>query len=203
MRHFLLAALIVPLDQASWTLLSYKNLPSHQISYTSGMKISVESSAGPLVHKFTTPRSIKSLSVSALLSKNIQTTSKLGSSGADDFPLRIGLIVAGKKRLNFMQRMAAPEWVKKLYAVAPEGAGIEKILFLNFTAHGQEASFTKRTHPKSELMEERVVGDFKEGRLEQKIEVDLKSDILGLWISIDGDDTKSKFETTLQRIILE
>lgn len=203
MKHLWLAAFLVPLDQTEWTLLSYKNFPAHQVTHTSEMKISVNASAGPLVYKLPTPRLVKSLSVSALLSKNIQTSSKLGSVGADDFPLRIGLIVAGKKKLNFMQRIAAPEWVKKLYAVAPDGAGINKILFLNFTASGQEASFTKRTHPKSDLIEELVVGEFKAGRLEQKVDVDLKSEVLGLWISVDGDDTKSTFETTIQKIILE
>ena len=203
MRHLFLAAFIVPLDHASWTLLSYNNLASHQVSYVSGMKISVDGSAGPLVHKFLVPVPVKSLSVTALLSRNIQTSLQLGSSGADDFPLRIGFIVAGKKRLNFMQRMGAADWVKKLYAVAPEGAGIEKIVFLNFTAKGQKASFTKRNHPKSDLMEELVVGEFKQGRLDQKIKVDIKNDVLGLWISVDGDDTKSTFETTIQKIILE
>jgi len=203
MKRLLFAALVVPLDQASWSLLSYKNIPAHQISHADGISITVDASAGPLVHKFATPVHIERISVTGTFTGQVQTSAKLGAPGADDFPLRIGLIVAGKKRLNFMQRLAAPDWVKKLYALAPEGTGIEKIHFLNFTTQTQEADFTSRSHPKSELIEERVVGRFVDGKLQQDVNVEIDGTVLGLWLSVDGDDTKSRFSTTIKKITLE
>lgn len=200
MRRFLFAALVVPLDQASWSSLSYKNLPAHQISHNDGIVVTVDASAGPLVHKFSTPLRLSKLSVSATLEGELRTTQQLGAPSADDFPLRIGLIVAGKKRLSFMQRLAAPDWVKKLYALAPQGQGVDKIQFLNFTPQTQAASFTARTHPKSELLEERVVGRFVEGKLQQDVVIDVDGAVLGLWLSVDGDDTKSRFVTHVREI---
>ncbi len=203
MKRFLFAALVVPLDDGAWSLLSYKNLPAHQISHSDGIAVTVDASSGPLVYKFATPVRIERISVSATFAGQIKTMEKLGAAGADDFPLRIGLIVAGKKRLSFLQRMSAPDWVKKLYALAPEGSGIEKIHFLNFTTQNQEASFTARTHPKSELIEERVVGSFVDGKLQQNVDIDVDGTMLGLWLSVDGDDTKSRFVTVVKEIILE
>lgn len=203
MKRFLFAALVVPLDEGAWSLLSYKNLPAHQISHSDGIAVTVDASAGPLVHKFATPLRIERISVSATFEGQIKTTDKLGAPGADDFPLRIGFIVAGKKRLSFMQRIAAPDWVKKLYALAPQGQGIDKIEFLNFTPQTHEASFSTRTHPKSELIEERVVGRFVDGKLQQDIAVASDRKVLGLWLSVDGDDTKSRFVTVIKNLVVE
>lgn len=203
MRNYLFAVLIVPLDQASWTVLSYKDLPNHGISYSDGLTISVESSAGPLIHKFEKPLRIISIEITAMFSGLIKGAAKLGAAGSDDFPLRIGLIIAGKKRLSFMQSLIAPEWVKKLYAMAPKGVGIEQIYFFNYIPDGSEAAFTKRTHPSSELIVEQVVGRFNNGKVEQRIEIEHSDLVLGIWLSVDGDDTKSRFETSIKAISVE
>ncbi len=203
MRSLLFAALVVPLDQASWSSLAYKDIPANQVSHAEGITVTVDASAGPLVHKFRAPLSLSRLAVSATFEGQLRTSQKLGALGGDDFPLRIGLIVAGKKRLSFLQRLTAPDWVKKLYALAPEGEGVEKIQFLNFTAQNHEASFSFRTHPKSKLLEERVVGRFVDGKLQQEVMIQPAGLVLGLWLSVDGDDTKSRFVTAIKQIVIE
>jgi hypothetical protein len=203
MKRFVFAAFLVPLDASSWKALSYQNIPSHRISFGERMEVSVEASAGPLVHRFAAPKRITRVKVSAQFRGALDTTEPLGSSGADDFPLRLGLIRSGSKRLSFLQRLAAPDWVKELYKLAPKDGGIDAISFLNFLPEGKTASFQVRHHPKSELLEERIVGAFVNGTLSSSTPIEGAADVVGLWISVDGDDTKSRFTTTITAIELE
>ena len=58
-----------------------------------------------------------------------------------------------------------------------------------------------RIHPKSKLMVEEIIGSFPENK---KISYTLKSplDVVALWISIDGDDTKTSFVTEISDLQL-
>ncbi|MCB0422601.1 MAG: hypothetical protein KDD61_16485, partial [Bdellovibrionales bacterium] len=84
-----------------------------------------------------------------------------------------------------------------------EGAGIDKIYFFNLV--DQEAlKGSERQHPLSEYIHEKNVWfQNEEGPFEFTHTLNKPLKILAIWISIDGDDTKSSFETSLSEIKLE
>ena len=205
-RGLMFAALVLPLDQpAKWEQAVYSKIPKNEISYSKeGLGIKVNSSASPLIYPFDQMKRVQSFKVRGEFKGLVKMTdfSKQGSDGFDDYPLRIGFIVPGKKRLNALERAFAPAWVKNLYAKAPKGSGIDRIQFFSLTQNPLQKG-QSRGHPRSDLIRE----DFFEivsspGKFEYDFK--LKEPIMasGLWISIDGDDTKSAFEVLISILAL-
>ena len=94
-------------------------------------------------------------------------------------------------------------WIKTLFDLAPKGTGIDRIQFLNAVQY-PDLLGRQRQHPLSELIHENNVwlldapGDFNlEYRLEQPLEV------IAVWLSIDGDDSRSQYTTLIRRLELE
>lgn len=52
---------------------------------------------------------------------------KQGERGFDDYAVRVGLVGSGRLKLNWRERIAAADWVKRLFALAPPAAGIGKM----------------------------------------------------------------------------
>lgn len=203
-RGLMFVALALPLDQsANWEQAVYSKIPKNEISYgKEGLAIKVNSSASPLIYPFAQVKRVQSFKVRGEFKglPKMSDPSKQGSDGFDDFPLRVGFIVPGKKTLNAVQRAFAPAWVKNLYAKAPKGSGIDRIQFYSLTQNPSQKG-QSREHPRSDLIRE----DFFEvvsspGKFEYEFK--LKEPIMasGLWISTDGDDTKSAFEVLISNL---
>src|SRR4051812_23372563 len=126
MKKFILpVVLALPLSQPQWEMLKYSSIPSHELSFApSELRIKVKSSAAPIIHKLKAPMTVKEVRLKASMVGKINYGGKTpGEKGADDFPLRIGLVVAGDKRLGTFQSAFAPAWIVRLHELAPAGTG--------------------------------------------------------------------------------
>jgi len=207
LKSLLLAgAIVLPLqDQGNWQLLEYSNLPANQVEFLDrGMLVSVNQSASPIVYPLDEPTRVSRISVSGELTNllNVGPGSQ-GLAGEDDFSLKVGLVVAGDRRLNFMQRMISPGWVRALHALAPEGSGIDRIVFLTAVQHQSQLG-QQRQHPLSDLIYERNVWVLdRSGPFELHHELDSPLDVVGVWLSIDGDDSRSTYSVLISSLTLE
>lgn len=168
------------------------------------MLVSVNQSASPIVYPLDETKRVSRISVSGELKNllNVQPGSQ-GLAGEDDFCLKIGLVIAGDKRLNYIQRMVSAEWVRTLYGLAPEDAGIDRIVFLNAVQHESQVG-QQRQHPLSDLIYERNVWLLdRSGSFELNYELAVPHDVVAVWLSIDGDDSRSNYSMLISRLTLE
>ncbi len=200
----------IPLDRADgWQVLEYSGIPSHEIDFTpDGMTIAVRQSASPVIFPIK-PQIITTLKVSAEISGELQLKPfRQGDKGNDDFLFRVGLVYEGEHTLNFIQRSFAANWIRVLFDLAPKGTGVERIQFYNAYSDPLLTD-TVRVHPLSKLMSEHFItyvpeaigNEFRTIQFEVQPETDRR--VLALWISSDGDDTKSSFRVKIREIKLQ
>ena len=113
-------------------------------------------------------------------------------------------MVKGTQTLNFAKKLVAPSWVKTLFSLAPKGTGVDHIYFYNAVQQA-ELKGKERNHPLSELIKENFKWQLKFddngiAKFDFSTEVENPKTTLALWISIDGDDTGSQFETLISDI---
>lgn len=216
MRHFLALSLLfiasaaasleVPVDNLqSWVILSFSKIKPNEVSVEKGeMHIAVRNSASPLIYKFDKPLRITGFTVEASWTGalNIPPDAIEGDKGADDFVLKFGIVEAGDRRLNWLQRRIAADWIKQLFELAPPDSGVSRINFLS-TTQQESLLGTTRTHPLSDLLfENRILYLDSTGPFEMSYDFAEPVEALGLWLSIDGDDTGSNFDLRIRDIAL-
>ncbi len=192
---------VLDLSADKWVSLTYNKIPGNTIIFEDNqMRVKVNSSAGPIVYKLNQKTQVIEVRVKGKWAGN-----KLIESGDfdEDSILRLGLVAVGTKTLTGPKKWFAADWVKKLFSLAPEGLGLDKIYFLN-VSNRKNLLGKKRVHPKSELIQESIVEIVsKEGEFSFSKKLDAPMNIAAVWLSIDGDDTKSKFETRLTELQLK
>jgi hypothetical protein len=201
-------AISVPmqLDKHHWQSLKYRNIPANRVTeLAQGLQIQIDASASPLIYVFDEAQIINQVSVDGMIGNLpvIPQGLKQGEKGADDFPFRLGLVLEGDKTLNFAQKLIAAEWVKILFGLAPEEAGIDHIMFLNLANPGyQYAADTPREHPNSKgLFTETFVGRIAaDENFSFGYQLPMPVKVIALWISADGDDTGSSYTLTVNSI---
>jgi hypothetical protein len=113
---------------------------------------------------------------------------------------RAGLVLTGNRRLGFFGRMFAPEWVKKLHALALPNQGISKVRFFNIWTD-QDQIGRHRVHPDSDLFDEEVVAVPRaDGTFELDVPLVPPVESVAVWLSSDGDDSGSVFTVLVERI---
>lgn len=203
---FLFASFMIPLnEQGAWQVLKYRNLPSNKVTFSSsGLELGVKNSASPVIYPFSKVQKLRAVKILGRVTGhlNIAKGTVQGDQVADDYQVRVGFVLKGQKRLNAIQKMLAADWIVKLYELAPPDVGIDKIYFLNATQIAGSLGLNRK-HPVSELIEERVLwslpqdGDFSLNHRFSEI-----NEVLALWLSSDGDDTKSEYLVQISRIEL-
>ncbi len=192
-------------DLQRWTSLSFSSIPANTVSVEDGnLHISVNKSASPLVYKLGEPLAVMSLAVKARWSGklNIPQDAVQGEAGADDFILKLGIVEAGDRTLNWLQRRIAADWIRQLFKLAPKGTGVERINFLS-TTQQQNLLGSRRTHPLNDLLyETRIAYLESPGEFEMLYQFEKPVVVLGIWISADGDDTGSSFDLSIEQITL-
>ncbi|NNE62087.1 MAG: hypothetical protein HKN35_14425, partial [Woeseia sp.] len=89
------------------------------------------------------------------------------------------------------------------FKLAPEDSGVERINFLS-TTQQKDRLGTSRQHPLSDLLyESRIVYLDAPGSFELKHDFPEPVETLGLWVSVDGDDTGSNFDLRIDSITLD
>lgn len=196
----------VPLnDERRWHALKFNNRAPHTLRFTeSGLEIAVRRSAMPLLCPLPQAVRVNSIHVQGRIIGSIEVApEKQGKKGYDDYSLRVGLVEPGATTLTARERRAAADWVKALFDLAPAGRGIAKVHFLNLGVDSSEIG-RARQHPMSKLLEEEVVAAPKpDGSFEFVRSFNPPMEVCAIWISTDGDDTKSSFQTAINQIELE
>lgn len=194
----------VPLTSGNnWEVLRYSRIPANQVDFSKdGLKITVDKSAGPLVYPLK-PRLVQEVSFEIEIYGNINLNGQAqGSKGVDDFLFRLGLVYEGEHTLNFLQRRFAADWILRLFELASEETGVGRIQFYNVYSDSTLAN-TQRMHPQSKLIGESFIFPAPtNGKLSARIKTNSDAKVLALWISVDGDDTKSTFTVHLKEVLL-
>jgi hypothetical protein len=200
------AAFAVPLQQMDdWQLLQYSGIAPNQISFAQeGMTVKVMGSASPIIYPLDEARLVRRIEVTGTLYELLTLDAeKQGLKDNDDFGLKIGLVVAGDKTLNGMQKLFSADWVKRLYALAPDGSGIDSIYFLNAVQASARLG-QQRQHPLSDLIFENNVWLLdKPGDFAMAHTLDKPRKVIAIWLSIDGDDSRSNYSTLIKSLHLE
>jgi hypothetical protein len=204
--HTTTQTLRVPLnDERRWHALKYDKRTPHTLRFTeSGLEISVRRSAMPLLCPLPQAVRVNSIHVKGRIIGSIEVTpEKQGKKGYDDYSLRVGLVEPGATTLTARERRAAADWVKALFDLAPAGRGITKVHFLNLGVDRSEIGRT-RQHPMSKLLEEEVVAaPQSDGSFDFVRVFSPPMEVCAVWISTDGDDTKSSFQTIINQLDFE
>ena len=125
-----------------------------------------------------------------------------GSKEADDFRLRVGLVYQGDKRMNMMQRMIAPKWLKTMFDLAPEDQGISRVEFFGTWTDSTLAG-SDLTHFATDLWQQHFVLEVSaNGEINQQVLVPSDAPVVALWLSSDGDNTGSQFSVQIEEITL-
>ncbi len=194
-----------PLDSpAGWQLLEYRGIPPHRVRFSpAGLELRIDRSAMPLVHPLPKPMAVRSVRVRGRIEGTLAIPpGRQGEEKFDDYAFRLGLVESGNRTLNFLQRLTAADWVRRLFELAPKDSGISRILFLNV---GIDASRIgkARQHPLSELLYERVVAAPRaDNRFDFEHVLDQPATTLAVWLSADGDDSGSVFTVHVEEITL-
>lgn len=191
-------------DMSQWTELKFSKISANKVTYAKDyLQVEVDNSASPLIFKFSQVQEVREIKVNLEFTGAMKTEKdKIWSETFEEDSLfRIGLVAEGSKKLSAMSALFAPDWVKKMFSLAPPGVGLDKIYFYNVTRF-KELVGQKRIHPASEYMsEENVIYKLPEQNeitFSKKFTPPIKS--VGAWLSIDGDDSKSKFKVRIKSI---
>lgn len=158
----------------------------------------------PLIYPLEMPATVRSVRVRGRI---VQGSLALppgsqGEKGFDDYIFRLGLVEPGERTLNFLQRQVAAAWVRKLFELAPPGGGISRIHFFNVGAEKAHLGRT-RVHPLSDLLLEKIVAlPAADGRFDFTHVLERPLQAIAVWLSADGDDTKSRYTLLIEAIEL-
>ena len=200
-----LGLLAIPLDKkAQWTDLGFSQSRKTLTSFSSeGLRLAIDKSSSPLFYPLSQILKVHTVKLEFELSglPKIPEGSTEGLDHADDFSLRLGLVVSGDNQLSWFQKFFAPRWLK-LISEKSEPYHLGKALFLTVSQTLPEG--TKRKHPKSNLLEEVVVlRASKPGAYSVSWRSPEELDTYALWVQSDGDDTASSFDVLIKNITLE
>lgn len=193
---FFYSSLILPLDQSSWEHISFGKLKANSVVFSKNIEIQVDSSSSFLVYPLKKYKEVSEIIIHG------SSVGKIKNS-LEDSKLKLGLVVPGDKTLSGVKAWFAKEWIKKVYKLAPKDAGIDRLEM--FIATEDKHSLGKsRLHPASDLFHERFIFNLKDKnqfKLQYKFKKKIKT--MAVWLSADGDDTKSNFQTIINKIELK
>lgn len=214
--RFAMAMIAIPMGTSDgWLELKFSKIKPNVIERSeSGTLVKVDGSASPLIHGFGGIKAVDGIAAEIEITGSINQLESWKSFEEDSF-LRIGLVAEGPEKLGTMGSLFAPEWVKRMFALAPKGHGLDKIYFYSVTSRN-ELIGKSRQHPKSKFMHEEysflapnpavptVASSDK--LLIKPVSVSISKKFAtpiaaaGIWLSIDGDDSKSKFEVKIKSL---
>lgn len=207
MKKLFSGILIIPLAITNnWHIESYSKITANNVVFENQhLLIKINHSASPLIYSFDQAKKISGFEISGEFQglPEFKDSALQGKKGFDDYPLRIGFILKGDNKLSFLQKLVSPEWVKKLYSSIPKATGIDHVEFYNVTQNSSQFN-TSRVHPASKLLKENFFSLVKNaGVFTYKVNFNSSYDVVGIWLSSDGDDTLSKYEVIIDKLKLE
>lgn len=206
-KSFLFAAMVLPTTNLTdWKIEQFSRVPKNEVTASAkGLLIRINGSAGPLIYPLKAKTKISGFKVTGefLGLPKFTNPSLQGEKGYDDYPLRLGFVIPGEKRLSGLKKMFAAQWVKSLYEQVQDGTGLDSIRFFIVTQNPKQVGQT-RVHPASDLFKEEFFADVKRpGPFSYEFQFKQPIEAVAVWISIDGDDTKSAFEVLISSLELQ
>lgn len=203
----LLAAIVIPVHDADkWQVEKYSNIPANAVSFSKdGMLTRVNLSASPLILRLNSPQKVTGFHIKGEFRglPKLKDAKNQGEKGSDDYPLRVGFVIPGEKQLTGLKKLFAPAWIKNLYSTTPPGAGVDHIEFFNVTQNSRQLGL-HRVHPLSDLIHETFFSLVEhDGKFDFDYTLTEPLDAVAIWISIDGDDTKSAFDVLVTSLDLK
>ncbi len=198
---FASVALPLPVKESSpqWKIYRYDDLPPNHFEFgPQGLRVGVDKSVSPLVYVFPQRTTVKGFRLEAdFRGLPIRADSK--RDDYDDKALRVGVIVPGRLKPTFLERMIMPKWTNDLIqSVSAEG--LEKIYYFSL-ATANTKNLSRVVY--SRFHEEKVVDVLAApGPYDKTIDFGRSFEAAAVWLSIDGDDTKSSYEVLIKRLDL-
>lgn len=190
----LFSFILIPVERPEFFLdLQYKDLPKNKVTINKEVRIEVQNSASPLFVKIPEIQAWTSIEVSG----NIKVKKTLKEEKKDAY-FQLGIIYEGDTTLGFFSLIFAPEWIKTLLNLAPNGYGLDSIDFHafygkeNFKGGPEKISGVKfNTIPVTRLK--------KDGSFTAIIKPREKK-ILALWLRSDADDERGEFVVNISKL---
>ncbi len=206
-KSFLFAAMVLPTTNLTdWKIEQFSRVPKNEVTASAkGLLIRINGSAGPLIYPLKAKAKISGFKITGEFFGLPKFTNPLlqGEKGFDDYPLRLGFVIPGEKKLSGLKKMVAAQWVKNLYTQVKDGTGINSVHFFNVTQNPQQVGKT-RTHPASDLFQETFFAEVKlSGPFAYDFQFKEPLETIAIWLSIDGDDTKSTFDVLISGLELK
>lgn len=194
------AEIRVPMEQEGWYSVPFKKVKPNEVQFAGdSIEVSVDASASPLVFRLDGPMPIVGFRVAGIYSGQ---KNKERSRYDDDSILRVGLVGVGKKRLMGVASYLSAAWIKLLYAMTPPESGLDKLYFFSLTNRAQLVGKTNRVL-KTDLVQDVVLQKIEDnGEYLFTHTFDEPIEASALWLSVDGEKTRSKFKNTLNEIVL-
>jgi len=198
----LLASFVIPLSPTDWKILEYGKIPPNKVSFNEGsMEVKVSSSNNPIIFPMPEVKEYQGFEAKFSVSSNPMPPV---TEWDDDALVRIGFVAQGERTMNKALLWLSPSWIKELFKLAPKGTGIDKIYFFNLGRPNQKIGQSRIFPGAKELVSEEVISNFEEGKTDYHFIHSFKTPrkIAGLWLSMDGDVTKTKFDVVIKEIKL-
>lgn len=199
----LYGAFLVPLDQsAQWKHINFDKIPANKITFEKSLSIEVNESSSFLVFPLQKLQKVKSFEIKGSYTGGLSLPEgkEQGYGQADDFAMKFGFILPGEEQLTGVKKWLAPKWVKRVYAMAPKDQGLDHLELFAITEQEQMVG-KKRIHPASDFFHEEyayLLKDKGEFTFKKKLEKPIET--LALWLSSDGDNSKSRFKIKIDEI---
>ncbi len=200
----------IPLHPKNWKPLAYSSLKANKISGDEkALVIEVDQSSSPLLYKLEATSKFKTVIVEGEiiegqinLNGQKQGLFKSKKSFTDDYALRFGVVLKGKNKKPPVPGFLLASWIKEMFKLAPKGVGVDKIYFLKVVNDPKEIGQT-RNHPLSDYLFEESMTSAVTGKFKIEKTFENPKEILGFWISANGEGTKSKFKTRITNIAIK
>ena len=200
----ILAMIAIPLKMNSgWQNLKFSHIPQNQLNFSSeGMQIKINKSSSPVILPLSKSSIVKAFKVDLEFNGQMQSAD---GKWPEDAYLRVGFVVPGQRRLGVMERLVAADWVKQLFRLAPDGAGVDKIYFYNLVSDAKYLNQRRILPGSKDLLEERIVAEKPPSSQTMTFAYSFAKPlkVLALWLSSDGDDTGSQFDLLIKNLSLD
>ena len=201
----LLAAVAIPLGSSGgWQTIQFKGIPANKTEFSKdGLKIEVEKSASVLIHTFKNLVRVKSFTADIeFLKGGIKNPPK---GWPEDQYLRVGLIVPGPTKLGVVEQMSAAEWLKQLFALMPQEAGLDKVYLFDVAAPARTGGDTRFMPNSKDLFQETISVTRHPGEKQVKLSVKLPRPrlVYAIWLNSDGENSGSTYAIRLKSLKLD
>ncbi len=178
-------------------------MPNQVAFRPDGLHIAVNNSANALFYPLPSPLRVRRLRAAGTLLglPRLPQGAIEGKGTGDDYALRIGLVFTGNLHPTWLERWAAPDWMKGLAELLPQ-ASVGGVTF--WVLSQQNRPGTVQTISDRNLWRNIVAARItRDGPFAFDVSTEVAETCLGVWVQSDGDDTHSTFHVTLQNLALQ